>query len=386
MTRLVALDLDGTVLSFDLKLDQRDVDALHRAVASGITVVACTGRPFPGALPWVRMLGLDQPIVCYQGAQVRTPDGATLLDQGVPHDLAVEVVRFARERDVHVQAYRDDMLIIERDRPEAHQYANHAGMQIHLVSDLETGIGATTPKLVMVARADEIEALLPEARARWACRLEANTSMPTYLEVTREGADKRRALEFLGYRDSGMAGTSANENPASFHLAPLHEAGERLAVLLREERPDVVVTYTSDGTYGHPDHIKAHHTTVAALDVLHREGWSPGKFYLSAVPRGFMQNMLRMAQEAGMEIPSDGIRILGVPDEEITTSVSVQDLADRKRQAFAAHVSQNDPNSPFQTMASQIYEVVFGTEHFVLARGDLGEELPERSLFVGVTA
>jgi N-acetyl-1-D-myo-inositol-2-amino-2-deoxy-alpha-D-glucopyranoside deacetylase len=191
-------------------------------------------------------------------------------------------------------------------------------------------------------------------------------------------------LEFLGYRDSGMAGTPANDDPASFHLAPLHEAAVRLAVLLREERPEVVVTYTSDGTYGHPDHIKAHHTTVAALDVLHREGWSPAKFYLSAVPRGFMQDMLRMAQEAGMELPSDGIRILGVPDEEITTSVIVQDLADRKRQAFAAHVSQNDPNSPFQTMASQIYEVVFGTEHFVLARGDLGEELPERSLFAAV--
>jgi Cof subfamily protein (haloacid dehalogenase superfamily) len=197
MSMLLALDLDGTVLSFDLKLDQRDVDALHRAVAAGVTVVACTGRPFPGALPWVRRLGLDQPIVCYQGAQVRTPDGGMLLDQGVPHDLAIEVVRFARDRDVHVQAYRDDRLIVERDRPEAHEYANHAGMEINLVSDLETGIGATTPKLVMVAGRETIEALLPEVRARWAGRLEANTSMPTYLEMTREGADKRRALEFL---------------------------------------------------------------------------------------------------------------------------------------------------------------------------------------------
>jgi Cof subfamily protein (haloacid dehalogenase superfamily) len=197
MSMLIALDLDGTVLSFDLKLDQRDVEALHRAVASGVAVVACTGRPFPGALPWARRLGLDQPIVCYQGAQVRTPDGGTLLDQGVPHDLAVEVVRFARERDVHVQAYRDDRLIIERDRPEAHEYANHAGMEINLVRDLETGIGATTPKLVMVAGIETVEALLPEVRARWAGRLEANTSMPTYLEITNQGADKRRALQFL---------------------------------------------------------------------------------------------------------------------------------------------------------------------------------------------
>jgi N-acetyl-1-D-myo-inositol-2-amino-2-deoxy-alpha-D-glucopyranoside deacetylase len=195
------------------------------------------------------------------------------------------------------------------------------------------------------------------------------------------GVDRQ---EFLGYRDSGMAGTSANDNPRSFHLAPLHEAAERLAVLLREERPEVVVTYTSDGTYGHPDHIKAHHTTIAALDVLQQEGWSPARFYLSAIPRGFMQEMLKRAREAGMEMPENGIRILGIPDEEITTSVDVRDLTERKRQAFAAHVSQNDPTSPFQTMAGQMYEMAFGTEHFILARGDLSEEHPERTLFANL--
>ena len=63
MIRLIALDLDGTILSFDLKLDQRDVDALHRAVAAGVTVVACTGRPFPGALPWVRRRFSISPIL-----------------------------------------------------------------------------------------------------------------------------------------------------------------------------------------------------------------------------------------------------------------------------------------------------------------------------------
>ena len=85
-----------------------------------------------------------------------------------------------------------------------------------------------------------------------------------------------------------------------------------------------------------------------------------------------------------MEIPEGAIRILGIPDEEITTSVDVREFAERKRRAFAAHVSQNDPNSPFQSMANQIYEIVFGTEHYVLARGELGEDRPERSLFVGV--
>jgi N-acetyl-1-D-myo-inositol-2-amino-2-deoxy-alpha-D-glucopyranoside deacetylase len=195
------------------------------------------------------------------------------------------------------------------------------------------------------------------------------------------GVDRQ---EFLGYRDSGMDGTPSNGNPASFHVAPLNEAAERLAVLLREERPEVVVTYTSDGTYGHPDHIKAHHTTVAALDLLDREGWQPVKFYLQAIPRGLMRQWIERAREMGMERSEAMIRIEGIPDEEITTEVDVREFVDRKRAAFAAHVSQNDPNSPLASMAEQVYVAAFGTERFVLARGALGEHRPEPGLFEGV--
>jgi len=163
-------------------------------------VIACTGRPFPGALPWVRRLGLEGPIICYQGAQVRLPSGQVILDHGVSHDLAMEVIRFARERDLHVQAYRDDELIVERDRPEAHWYADHAGMQIHVVEDIGKAMGPTTPKLVIVAQSETLEKVLPEVRKRWAGRLNAATSMPTYLEFTSIESDKATALQFLSER------------------------------------------------------------------------------------------------------------------------------------------------------------------------------------------
>jgi len=160
-------------------------------------VIACTGRPFPGALPWVQRLGLDGPIICYQGAQVRLPDGEVILDHGVAHDLAMEVIHFARERDLHIQAYRNDELIVGRDRPEAHQYADHAGMEVHVVGDLDAAMGPTTPKLVIVATSATLEKLLPEVRRRWAGRLNAATSMPTYLEFTSVESDKAAALQFL---------------------------------------------------------------------------------------------------------------------------------------------------------------------------------------------
>ena len=164
---------------------------------AGIIVVACTGRPFPGALPWVKRLGLETPIVCYQGAQIRAQNGEMILDHGIDHDLAMEVIRFARERDVHVQAYSKDDLLVEKDRPEAHEYADHAGMPIHVVGDLDEAMGPTTPKLVMVAKREVLEALLPEVRRHWQGKLNAATSMPTYLEFTTIESDKAKALAFL---------------------------------------------------------------------------------------------------------------------------------------------------------------------------------------------
>ncbi|HSS60336.1 MAG TPA: Cof-type HAD-IIB family hydrolase [Candidatus Limnocylindrales bacterium] len=195
--RLLALDLDGTILARDLTLDPRDVDGVHRMLNAGMTVIACTGRPYPGALPWVVKLGLTGPMVCYQGAEVRTLDGKTMLDRGLPHDVAMEVVRFARERDLHVQAYRDDRLIVERDRPEAHIYAEHASMEVYVVGDLDQAMGPTTPKLVIVANPTTLEALLPETRRRWANQLNIATSTPDYLEFTSVESDKASALQFV---------------------------------------------------------------------------------------------------------------------------------------------------------------------------------------------
>jgi Cof subfamily protein (haloacid dehalogenase superfamily) len=221
-----------------LNLDPRDVEALNRVADAGVIVVACTGRPYPGALPWVRRLGLPGPIVCYQGAQVRALDGTVLLDHGVPHELAVEVIRYARERDLHVQAYRDDMLIVERDRPEAHEYANHAGMQINVVGDLESAMGPTTPKVVIVSTAEKIESILADTRQRWEGKLNVATSVPQYLEFTSANSDKAAALAFLceqmGIPREGTAAVGDGRNDQSM----IAWAG--LGVAIEGSAPEVI--------------------------------------------------------------------------------------------------------------------------------------------------
>jgi N-acetyl-1-D-myo-inositol-2-amino-2-deoxy-alpha-D-glucopyranoside deacetylase len=193
--------------------------------------------------------------------------------------------------------------------------------------------------------------------------------------------------EFLDYRDSGMVGTADNQNPASFHQAPLNEAATKLAAILREEKPDVVVTYAEDGIYGHPDHVKAHFVTIAALDAMLRssEPWTPKKLYYTAIPRSLMQKFREQMPEEARRDDDIGASIQGTPDELVTTKIDVNDYVDRKRQAFAAHVSQNDPNSWFANMQDQIYRMAFGTEYYQLARGKAGSTLPEDDLFAGIS-
>jgi Cof subfamily protein (haloacid dehalogenase superfamily) len=212
--------------------------------------VACTGRPFPGALPWVKRLGLETPIVCYQGAQIRALDGEMILDHGVPHDIAMEVIRFARERDLHIQAYSNDDLLVERDRPEAHEYADHAGMPINVVPDLDKAMGPTTPKLVIVAKRETLEAVLPEVRRRWQTKLNAATSMPTYLEFTSIESDKAKALAFLcdklGIAQSETVAVGDGRNDVSM----ISWAG--LGVAVQGAEPEVIAV--ADRTIPGPGH------------------------------------------------------------------------------------------------------------------------------------
>ena len=224
--------------------------AVARIVAAGIAVVACTGRPYPGALPWVKRLGLDGPIICYQGAQVRTLAGEMLLDHGIEHDLAMEVIRLARERNLHIQAYFDDQLLVERDRPEAHEYADHAGMAIHVVGDLDTAMGPTTPKLVIVASREVLERLLPEVRGRWAGRLNAATSMPTYLEFTSIESDKAKALAFLCRRMGIPQAQSVAVGDGRNDVTMIAWAG--LGVAVEGSEPEVIAA--ADRTIPGPGH------------------------------------------------------------------------------------------------------------------------------------
>ena len=191
-------------------------------------------------------------------------------------------------------------------------------------------------------------------------------------------------LELLGYRDSGMNGGEDGRDPRTFRAVALSLVADRIAAILIDERPDVVVTYSADGTYEHPDHVMAHRATMAAVAVAAGDGWQPAKVYLHAVPRSFVAMVVAAAAAGAIELPQGLAQIAGTPDDEITTVVDVSTVLDRKLAACVAHRSQMHPGLALATMAAQIFETAFGVERFVLVGGELGAERPEPSLFEGL--
>jgi LmbE family N-acetylglucosaminyl deacetylase len=190
-------------------------------------------------------------------------------------------------------------------------------------------------------------------------------------------------LELLGYRDSGMMGWPQNDAPDSFWQARVDEAARPLAALMERYRPDVVVTYDSNGFYGHPDHIQAHRITHAAAENT----GIPRKIYHTAVGRKAIGEMYRRLIAAGVDLGDEKIDPdnppFGVDDATITTIVDVSEFLDAKRAAITAHDSQAE-NMFFLSLPDEAFRMAFSFESFVRVYDTTGAPLPETDLFASL--
>ena len=172
-------------------------------------------------------------------------------------------------------------------------------------------------------------------------------------------------VEFLGYRDSGMFGTPANENREAFCQADLDEAAERLATILRDEAADVVTIYDENGVYGHPDHVQVHRVGVRATELA-----GTRRVLESTMNRDYLRELRDLAREAETDLgavdsPDVDEMQLGVSGDRITTRVDVSAHVDRKRASMRAHASQISEQSFFLAMPDEAFARAFGIEWFI---------------------
>lgn len=221
-------------------------------------------------------------------------------------------------------------------------------------------------------RGEVAEGYLSPGEELWQRRVEETRAAGELLGVSR--------VEFLGYVDSGMAGTDTNDDPACFWRADVEEAARRLAEILDQENAHVLTAYDENGVYGHPDHVQVHRVGVRAAEIA-----GTRKVYLSTVDKDHIQRTMKEAAELGIEMPGDldpADLDLGVPGHRITTRVDVTDQLDLKRQAMRSHASQIAETSFFLTMHPEMFRRAFGLEWYILQGAPVGTV--ETDLFEGL--
>ncbi len=210
------------------------------------------------------------------------------------------------------------------------------------------------------------------------------------------------------YRDSGMqwdpeghAAPADHIHDNAFWHADLAEAATLLVEVVREVRPQVLVTYDEFGGYGHPDHVQAHRVAMyaaqlAAVPSYRRdlgEPWQIAKIYWGAMSESRMREGLRRLREAGDTTAFRGMDPDGplppfvAPDEDLAAAVDATEHVGQKMDALRAHATQITTDGPFFALSNNVGDAAWGVEFFRLAAGALGpvgEDGLEEDLFAGL--
>ncbi|MBF8194189.1 N-acetyl-1-D-myo-inositol-2-amino-2-deoxy-alpha-D-glucopyranoside deacetylase [Nonomuraea sp. K274] len=199
------------------------------------------------------------------------------------------------------------------------------------------------------------------------------------------GVEDHRFLGAAGrWRDSGMMGVATNDHPKAFWRADLDEAAGELVKVIREVRPQVLVTYDDNGFYGHPDHVQAHRVSRRAFELAAKPGfgegepWQIAKFYHTAVARSVMRRAEEALQAADVDFITESVDDMsfGSADEDITTEIDARPWIGNKLEAMRAHATQISVAEPWYALSNNIGQEVLGVEHFTLAIGVPGPPVP----------
>jgi mycothiol S-conjugate amidase len=225
----------------------------------------------------------------------------------------------------------------------------------------------------------EVKANLPEIR-----RTELLTAT-THLGYQR--------VWMLGYGDSNMPASGA---PGTFAAAPLEEAVRALVRIIRQEQPQVVVTYSDNQRgYQHPDHVRVHEASVLAYAAAgdaayHPElgaAWAPLKLYYVVWSRARLMAQHQAFLQLGLKSPINAKRWKRWPsmDHRLTTKVFVGDHWEQVQHALRAHATQIDPNSPYWFgLPPDVARITYPYDDYILAQSAVSGTLPEDDLFADI--
>ena len=245
--RLLALDIDGTLVGHDFRVSDRTRAAIGEAVRMGVKVSLATGRMASSAVVYANQLGLVEPIIAHQGAVVREmptrrermdPDALPFrgrVGRLLHHEaLAAAVVReaigwcLAKGLDPHVNVL--EQIVVWAGDPTFEDYSGYLGPDADIVPDLDAAIRRPMTKVIAVGEAPRPMALIGEARRHFAGRADATVSHPRFLEFVAPGVSKGGAVAWLAHRAGIPMGQVMTIGDALNDLEMIADAGHGAAM------------------------------------------------------------------------------------------------------------------------------------------------------------
>ncbi len=218
--RLVAVDIDDTLITDELIIPQRVKEAIAAARARGVKIVLATGRMLSSTIPFARDLGLNEPMICYNGALIQgIDDDQPLIHHPIPLDLAREIVAIGQQEGLHVNAYIDGKMYVKELNQYTEFYSSFTKAVAHPVGDLLAFMDRPPTKLLYVSEPEVAEKWRLTLKNRYEGKLEVFRSKPQYVEFTALGVSKGAALgelaELYGLQQSEVMaiGDSFNDIP-----------------------------------------------------------------------------------------------------------------------------------------------------------------------------
>jgi Cof subfamily protein (haloacid dehalogenase superfamily) len=198
-------------------LRPRTREAIAAVRAAGIHFIIVTGRMFQSVRRYARQAGIDDPVVCYQGAVVAEPvSGRWLRHEPIPLELARETIAALNEQGFGPNCYVDDELYVAEITPQAEQYAGFQDLVLHPVGDLLSWLEEPPTKLVVIEDPQVLQDLKERMIARFDGRLYISTSLPYFLEFASPEVTKASGLAFvaehLGFSREGTVALGDGEN------------------------------------------------------------------------------------------------------------------------------------------------------------------------------
>ena len=232
MIKLIATDMDDTLLNSSRRISPYSLDVLDRAREKGVRFTICTGRMYDSSKIYVEMLKLTDPVIVYNGAMIVDPvSGKQLYHRPLENHMAIKVLELAEQWGCHSQIYLSDKLYTQTIDQEALMYQKHTGTASSATGKpLIKCLTEPTTKIILIMDKELVAERLPLVKEMFKGQLEITVSKPEYLEFMDARVNKGKTLEYLAHimgleADQVMAfGDARNDIPM------LEYAGHSFAV------------------------------------------------------------------------------------------------------------------------------------------------------------